>query len=84
MVEVNGTDVTRIPIPGLKCYRVTASDLDTFTPKGFSEISSVQISYERDPGTGPAYGYTLNGRVITIHHSGVTNGVYSIWVQGRQ
>lgn len=80
----NVTDVTMVEVPGLKCFLVTASDGETFTPPGFSAIGSVQITPRADPSTGNPIGYTLSVTTITIECTGASDVVMSVWVQGRQ
>lgn len=80
----NITDVTQIAIPGLKCYTVVASDGETFTVPGFSNVASAQITYAADPSTGNPWGYTVSGATLTLQCTSASDVTISIWVQGRQ
>jgi hypothetical protein len=85
MAEVTDVvDVTRVAIPGFKCFTVVASDTETFTVPGFSEVGSAQITYNADPSTGNPVGYSVSGATLTIDCTGLSDVSLSIWVQGRQ
>lgn len=77
------TDVTDFALPGLKCFTVVASDGETFTPPGFSRVSSCQITHAADPSTGNPWGYTVSGATITLQCTSASDVTISIWVNGR-
>jgi len=79
----NVVDVTASSgLPGMRQYTVVASDAETFTPVGFSDVSSCSLTYNEDPGSNAALGYTLSGNTITIFANGVTDAAVLVTVYG--
>lgn len=70
MAAVTGTLIGP-SIPGLKFYKVTADDGDTFTPSNVSVADAVAF-YDQDPGTGNPVGCTVSSNVITIQCTGAS------------
>lgn len=60
------TEQKELKLPGLRCYSMTASDADTFTPSDAKAIKAWAV-YDADPGTGNPIGCTVSGGVVTIN-----------------
>ena len=62
----NNGEVIQLKQPGLRCYSLTASDTNTFTPSGII-AKKAYATYDANPSTGNPIGCTVSSGVITIN-----------------
>jgi hypothetical protein len=68
----NNGEITQLRQPGFRCYSLTASDTNTFTPSGVTATKAFAV-YDEDPATGNPIGCTVSSGEITINCTGMSD-----------
>ena len=78
----NNGEVTKLKLPGLRCYSLTASDTNTFTPSNIV-AEHAWAAYDADPSTGNPIGCTVSSGVVTINCTGLSSTDILLFVIGK-
>lgn len=78
----NNGEVKQLKLPGLRCYSLTASDTNTFTPSNIKAEKAWAV-YAEDPSTGNPIGCTVSSGVVTINCTSMSSVDILLFVIGK-
>lgn len=78
----NNGELTYLRTPGMRCWSVTASDAETFTPDNINAKYAFAV-YAADPATGNPIGCTVSSGVVTINCTSMSDVNLLLFVLGE-
>lgn len=76
------TEVKQLKFPGMRLFKMSADDADTFTPTEIKAEEAIAF-YNEDPGTGNPIGCTVSSGTVTINCSGMSDVDVYLLVFGK-